>query len=831
MAGPSVIIIGGGVAGIAMAHTLKCKLGFTNFTIYEKNDGLGGTWRVNTYPGCGSDVPIHLYSFSFNLNPNWSQELVDQKEILDYVESTVDKFRLRSHFQFKSDVLSANWIDDLWHVEFVDTTTGKKFTKTCNILLSAVGGFSQPRGVNYPGMNQYKGDVFHTAEWDHSVDLKGKRVAVIGNGCSAAQVVPSIAPQVQKLTQYARSPQWYHPRPNKVFSGFDKFLFRYVPLWQRWHRLDTFLKTDQLASVYGSDTKQVEQRLAIEESARQYIYETSPKKYHSFLVPTFPLGCKRRIYDPGYLACLHRDNFNLLPEGPQEFTDNGIISETGKQEDFDVVILATGFKVQSFLTPMKIVGKNGVNIHEQWSKNRGAQAYMGTFVHNQPNFAILFGPNTFPAFNSVIYAIEVQVAYITSTLIKPVIDGYANVVEVKAAAEEGFVENLDKVLAETVFAAGCSNWYINSAGRNSAAWPGLAVTFWKATAFPKWNDFVMAGGSNLWLLRKAQRIVTKATWPLWVIAASMGVGAVHQNLFASTESISTIFSQLKLGFGQSLVPAVLARGDKVIATARQVSDLSHLEGVNNVEIIQLDVTASREVLCEKVEEARNKFGTIDVLVNNAGYVCSGVWEELSSEDIKRQFETNFFGALNLTSVVLPTMRRRRTGTVLFMGSIAGWHGVAAGGAYSATKFALEGAAECLAKEVDAIGIRVHIFVLGQFRTKILDATNKKGKLEPESGIEEYAEIKKGMADIHAATQAAQPGDPLLAVERMIDIVKLENLTEEQANNLPLRIAVGSDAVDTMKRKSQETLETLQTWTEFSCSTDFPDKETLPSYYR
>ncbi|KAH8685065.1 hypothetical protein BGZ61DRAFT_356065 [Ilyonectria robusta] len=546
MTSPSLIIIGGGVAGIAMAHTLKWKLGCTDFTIYEKEAGLGGTWRVNTYPGCGSDVPIHLYSFSFNLNPNWSQELVDQQEILDYVESTVDKFQLRSHFQFNSEILSAKWINDLWHVTFVDIGTGKTSTKTCNILLSAVGGFSQVRGVNYPGMDQYQGKVFHTAEWDHSFDLTGKRVAVIGNGCSAAQAVPSIAPQVQKLTQYARSPQWYHPRPNKVFSGFDKFLFRYVPLWQRWHRLDTFLKTDQLASVYGSDSKQVEQRLAIEESARQYIYKEAPEKYHSFLVPDFPLGCKRRIYDPGYLASLHRDNIDLLPEGPKKFTKTGIISESGKEEEFDAVILATGFKVQSFLAPMTIVGKNGENIHDQWNKNRGAQAYMGTFVRNQPNFAILFGPNTFPAFNSVIYAIEVQVAYITSTLVKPLMDGYANVVEVKVEAEERFVQNLDKVLAETVFAAGCSNWYINSAGRNSAAWPGLAATFWRATAFPKWKDFVMNGGSNWWLLYKARRNIASASWPIWFMALGMGMWAAYRNPALFSESVPIAFSRLKL---------------------------------------------------------------------------------------------------------------------------------------------------------------------------------------------------------------------------------------------------------------------------------------------
>ncbi|KAF4994132.1 hypothetical protein FDECE_13232 [Fusarium decemcellulare] len=519
MSAPNVIIIGGGAAAISMAHTLKQKLGFKDFEaclIYEKREGLGGTWRVNTYPGCGSDVPIHLYSFSFNLNPNWTQALADQEEILAYMENTVDKFQLRGHFHFNTECTGAEWVDGAWHVHFVNSVTGDKFMKQCTILLSAVGGFSIPRPARFPGIDRYKGKVFHTAEWDHTFDWKNKAVAVIGNGCSAAQVVPSIAPGVKRLVQYARSPQWYHPRPNKSFSALDKFCFRYLPLWQRYHRLDLFLKTDSLASVYGSDERQIKKRLAVEEEARSYIRKEAPRKYHDFIFPDFPLGCKRRIYDPGYLASLHRDNVELLPEGIQEFTKNGLISETGKTEDFDAVILATGFDVQSFLAPMKITGKTGVELQDQWSRRRGAQAYMGTFVHNMPNFAILFGPNTFPAFNSVIYAIEVQVAYIASVLVKQVIDGYADVIEVKQDAEESFIQDLDRELGETVFSAGCSNWYINKAGRNSAAWPGLAVTFWQATFFPKWNDFLMTGGSTLWLIRKTWRKLKNASPLIWL---------------------------------------------------------------------------------------------------------------------------------------------------------------------------------------------------------------------------------------------------------------------------------------------------------------------------
>ncbi|KAK7700107.1 hypothetical protein SLS64_011125 [Diaporthe eres] len=223
--------------------------------------------------------------------------------------------------------------------------------------------------------------------------------------------------------------------------------------------------TDSLAASYGSSPEEVKERMEIEENAKAYIYSQAPKKYHEALVPNFALGCKRRIFDPNYLSSLHLDHVDLIAEGIREITKTGIISESGYEEDFDIIILATGFQVSNFLTPMQIVGKTGIAIKDQWESKKGAQAYMGTFVHNFPNFGMLFGPNTFPAFNSVIYAVEVQVDYLAKTLFKTVIDGYADVVEVSEEAEARFVTELDKTLAKTVFNSGCNNWYINSAGR------------------------------------------------------------------------------------------------------------------------------------------------------------------------------------------------------------------------------------------------------------------------------------------------------------------------------------------------------------------------------
>ena len=292
MAAPDVIIIGAGPSGISMAYTLKHKLGFDDFTVYEKLDGVGGTWRTNTYPGVGCDVPTILYSFHFNLNPNWSKELCDGPEILQYMEDTVAKFNLRKHMQFGIECLGARWNVEKarWDVRFKDTQTGIEFVRSATAFVSAVGGISYPRDVKFHGTEKFQGAMFHTARWDHSYDYRGKRIAVIGNGCSAAQVVPTVVKDAAFVKQYARSPQWYHERPNRNFTKSETWAFRYVPLWQRWKRLQLFLENDDLVSTYMPGAKASTKRAAVEEHAKKYIYSRAPKKYHHFLIPDFPLG-------------------------------------------------------------------------------------------------------------------------------------------------------------------------------------------------------------------------------------------------------------------------------------------------------------------------------------------------------------------------------------------------------------------------------------------------------------------------------------------------------------------------------------------------------------
>lgn len=396
------------------------------------------------------------------------------------MEDTVDKFDLRRHIHPQVECVGATWNvrKEKWDVKLRDIATGIEFERAASVFVSAVGAISLPRDVKFPGQEKFAGPIFHTARWDHSVDYTDKRVAVIGNGCSAAQVVPAIAPKVSKVKQYARSGQWYHARPNKQFSSTDKFMFNWVPFWQRLLRLKIFLQADEETTTYFPSPKGVKARLAAEEESKAYIHSRAPQRYWDFIVPKFPLGCKRRIFDPDYLDALNLDNVELLNHGIQEFTETGIISSGGVKDDFDIIVLATGFQVAQFLTPMDIVGAHNKSLAQQWNESRGAQAYLGTHVHNFPNLAILFGPNTFPANNSALFACETQVNYAVKTLFEPLLDGRAKIIEVKQSAEDRETQAVHQGLKKTVFAGDCSNWYIGTYGRNAASWPGRAISFW-----------------------------------------------------------------------------------------------------------------------------------------------------------------------------------------------------------------------------------------------------------------------------------------------------------------------------------------------------------------
>ncbi|KAL4789432.1 hypothetical protein BDV19DRAFT_397047 [Aspergillus venezuelensis] len=524
---PRAIIIGCGVAGIALAARLKKDLKYKNFIIYEREREIGGTWYLNTYPGVGCDVDSHLYSFSFNINPNWSKRFAEQPEILEYLNSTVDKYNIRSHVRCGIEVVEAIWSekDQLWKVHLRDVQSKSTFWREAEMLVSGVGTLSQPKDCGTPGWESFKGAMWHSARWNHEYDLTGKTIAVVGNGCSAAQLVPEIVKKATKVYQFQRSAQWVTSRVNREFTAFEKWCFRYVPLLARYYRFRLWRDTDALHTLYMSDTPGlIRKREETTRRAVDYIKETAPKKYHDTLVPSFPLGCKRRIFDPGYLECLHMDNIELTTEPIVEIYENGI--RTGKRAiEIDAIVLSTGFKVQKFLSPITVRGRH-TTLNEHWESTRGAQAYKGTFVSGFPNFGMIFGPNAFPAHNSVIYTNETQAEYLIKTMFRPILAGDFKTLDVKEAAETCEANSLQEKLKGMVWSGGCSNWNLDASGRNTTNYPDNTWKFWWQLYWPKWTDFDITGDTG----RRPTHPFYKMAFTAALVSVILG-GAYNEKAF------------------------------------------------------------------------------------------------------------------------------------------------------------------------------------------------------------------------------------------------------------------------------------------------------------
>lgn len=489
-----------------MAYRLT-QMGITDFTIYEKMNGIGGTWYANTYPGCGCDVPSQLYSFSFNPNPNWSKPLCEQPEILEYMNSTVDYFGLRGYFQLQVECFKAEWVelDGVWEVTLRNVVNGHVFVRRASVFISGVGGISFPKYIDLPGKESFPGPQFHSARWDHSFDYTGKRLAIIGNGCSASQIVPRVVKQASHVKQYTRSPQWIHERPNEDFTNFQKALYRYVPLYQGIERLRLFLLFDRMSSTYGYGEGAVRGRLEAEQNAKEYVYNNAPPQYHDMLIPEFPLGCKRRVFDPDYLKSLWSENLEVTMSDIIKIDGRFIETTDGERTEVDGICYATGFKVTDFLHPIDVVGRNGQELNEKWKETGGAAAYKGVFVNGFPNMAIIFGPNTFLAHNSAIFIIETGVDFAIEKLIKPLIDERATSVEIKAEAEDRWVNETQLKLQKMVWSGGCTNWALTDGGRNTASYPGTGQQLW--FDYLKWDskNYIRKGGSRFWILNAMRR--------------------------------------------------------------------------------------------------------------------------------------------------------------------------------------------------------------------------------------------------------------------------------------------------------------------------------------
>ncbi len=469
----SIAIIGSGFGGLAAAIELE-RSGFSDIVLLEKGDDVGGTWRENTYPGAACDVPSPFYSYSFEPNPNWPHRFSRQPAILDYIRRVADKYDVRRHIRFGTEVIGAT-LDEAtgrWHVE---VSRGEPLD--VDVLVSAVGQLSRPSLPDIPGRDSFGGVAFHSAQWRHDVDLTGKRVAVIGTGASAIQFVPAIQPSVAHLDVYQRTPPYLLPRPDRVFGPRHHAVFAKVPATLLAERAAWYGAVEGLsvAWVYSKALS-----AAIRAYSRWHMRRQTAGRPGLFekVWPDYPVGCKRILFSSDYLPAVEQPNVDLITDGVREITPTGVVTADGVEHPADVIIWGTGFKATEFLAPMKITGVGGRDLHAQWSQ--GARAYYGISVPNFPNLAIMYGPNTNTGGGSIIYFLETQARYIRDMVEHLSRDG--GPIAVREDVADAHDEQIQRELAGSVWSR-CASWYRNPDGRITTNWPRLGAQYRKQATF------------------------------------------------------------------------------------------------------------------------------------------------------------------------------------------------------------------------------------------------------------------------------------------------------------------------------------------------------------
>lgn len=467
-------IIGAGFSGIIAALKLQ-ELGKTSFVILEQASQVGGTWRDNVYPGCACDVASVLYSISTQPNPSWAHTYSRQPEILAYMKDVVQKNNLTPHIRFNTRLENARFLENegVW---LLRDSSGRE--TRARMLIMGLGPFTRPNKPTFPKMDTFRGDIIHSAEWRMDVDLKGKRVAVIGTGASAIQIIPSIAPEVQSLCVVQRTPAWVMPRNDVSVSEFKKRMITRFPAIQRWQRSITFFANElsgQFVFVHNTPFRHVAEWLAKQHLRRQVRDTTLRKK----LTPHYTIGCKRVLVSDDYYPTFNRDNVRLKTLPIQEFTEYGIRFENGCEEKYDVVILATGFHVADIDFGVEIYGLQGRNLMTEW-KAKAAEAYYATMIAGYPNMALLLGPNSAGGHNSVIDIVEAQMHYVAEYFKYLEAQSPRAFLNLRADVQRAYNERMQANFRGTVWASGCESWYMNNEGRNTTLYPGINSKFRKA---------------------------------------------------------------------------------------------------------------------------------------------------------------------------------------------------------------------------------------------------------------------------------------------------------------------------------------------------------------
>ena len=464
-----VLVIGAGFGGLGAAIRLQ-GAGERDFLVVDKGYDVGGTWRDNTYPGAACDVPSQLYSFSFAPNPSWSRSFSPQPEIQAYLQRVARESGVLDRFVLGTTVDAARWDEDRqrWQVE---TSAG---TVTADALVSASGGLSEPRMPDIDGIEDFTGDLFHSARWDHDVDLAGKRVAVIGTGASAIQIVPELAKQVAHLDVYQRTAPWVMPRRDRAYTRAERLAFRFVPGLQKLYRTaiywgrETFVPGFTVSAKLAAPAK----KLAL----ANIDHTISDPELRRKVTPTFEIGCKRILISNDYYPALAQDHVDLVTDPIVKVTGNAVVTADGQEREVDAIVVATGFHTTEQPIAEHITGQDGRTLAQTWQAE-GMAAYKGTTIHGFPNLFQIVGPNTGLGHSSMVFIIESQIAYVLDAL-RTMRERDLATVQPRAEAQRRWNADLQRRLQRTVWnTGGCSSWYLDSHGRNTTLWPRTTFTF------------------------------------------------------------------------------------------------------------------------------------------------------------------------------------------------------------------------------------------------------------------------------------------------------------------------------------------------------------------
>jgi cation diffusion facilitator CzcD-associated flavoprotein CzcO len=468
-----VFIVGAGFAGLGAAIKLA-EAGEPDFLCVDRGSEVGGTWRDNSYPGAACDVPSQLYSFSFALNPDWSHSFSRQPEIQQYLRTVAERSGLLDRFRFGVSMTGASWdgAAERWRIE---TTAG---VTSARLLVAATGSLSEPRLPDLEGIESFDGAIFHSARWNHQLDLTGKRIAVIGTGASAIQIVPELARRADRVDVFQRTPPWVLPRRDVAYRPWQLRLLRRIPLVQRLARAGIYLAREATVPMFIALPGLG--KLATRQARRNIERAISDPELRARVTPHYAIGCKRVLISNDWYPALARDNVRLITDPIRRLSRSAVVTADGAEHPVDALVVATGFQATEPPIARTITGADGRTLSQAWAEH-GMQAYKGTAVAGFPNLFVLIGPNTGLGHSSMIYMIESQLAYLVDAW-RTMRRHRLAVVEVLADAQRSWNADLQRRMARTVWQTGCQSWYLDAHGRNVSLWPRPTFTFRRLTA-------------------------------------------------------------------------------------------------------------------------------------------------------------------------------------------------------------------------------------------------------------------------------------------------------------------------------------------------------------